>query len=208
MDKFIQLKNQIDLAPHTTGNYLITATLLDAWKYLLTSEYSSMEDFMKVLQREETPTTEAQQNGFEFETWAENNIAETKNGQYQVKLSRELKSRFGTPFLVYGRLDCLKQGKVYDYKFTSSYEVGKFFNRCQTSVYLFLVPEASEMKYIIGTKKSKYQLAENEEKGYNIYSESYKREEVKPIEEIINQFEEWLKTMDLWKVYIEKWQSK
>lgn len=187
--------------------YLITATLLDAWKYLFT-EYGNMEDFLSTLNREERETTKAQIDGYKFEDWAIENYEPTQNGQYQVKLYKTIKSKYGTEYLLYGRLDCLKNGVVYDYKHTSSYDVGKFFNRCQTSVYLDLVPEAKEMIYIIGTDKPKY-IKEMKENGnpYYIFTEKYLREEVKPIDDIISNFEEWLKKMNLWQIYKEKWLS-
>lgn len=196
-----------------SDKYLITASLLDAWKYLLTNEYAKYEDFLSKLNREEQETTQKQQDGFDFEEWAIENYEPTLNGQYQVKLSKDFKSRTGTEYLLYGRLDCLKNGKVYDYKHSSSYEVGNFFNKCQTSMYLELAPEATEMIYVIGKDKPNYQIKMEEELEdnvipYNLFEEKYTRSEIEPISEILINFEEWLKTMGLWELYKEKWSSK
>lgn len=193
--------------------YLITATLLDSWKYLLTNEYGNLDNFISTLKREKQEQTQSQLDGFEFEDWAVANYEPTKGGQYQVKLSKPVQSSQGTRYLLYGRLDCLKNGRVYDYKHTSNYEVGKFFGRCQTACYLELVPEAKEMVYVIGKDKPAYQLKYEEENGedfdpYTIYTETYTREEVKPIQEEISNFEEWLKTMKLWETYTEHWGSQ
>ena len=53
---------------------------------------------------------EAAKTGFAFEAWAEENYMPTWGGCYQVKLAKPLGD-----FLIYGRLDCLKAGVVYDY---------------------------------------------------------------------------------------------
>ena len=183
--------------------HLITASLLNAWKYLLESEYSTMDSFLEVLNKVSHETTKAQQAGYDFEDWCIENYEPTLNGQYQVKLSKEVTIN-GIEFCLYGRLDCLKQGVVYDYKHTSKYEVGKFFGSYQTSMYLELVPEASKMVYVIGTDKPQYQV-ENENDVYNIFEETYTRDECKPIIQVIKQFIEWLKTMGLWQTYLELW---
>lgn len=55
--------------------YLITHSLLSAWLYSMrenpfddaTQEDTSKEDFLRVLRREPTPTTDAMQNGIDFE---------------------------------------------------------------------------------------------------------------------------------------------
>lgn len=193
-----------------TNSYLITATLLNAWQYLLTSEKATLENFLITLRREKTESNESESAGYDFETWAEHNYKPTLNGQYQVRLSKPYTSHSGTNYILYGRLDCIKAGKVYDYKHTSKYEVGKFFNKPQTSMYLELVPEATQMTYVIGTDKSKYQQDETDiyDDPYNIYTEDYSRAEITPISRFIEDFEEWLHTMDLWGVYTENWKSK
>ncbi len=86
--------------------------------------------------------------------------------------------------MLYGRLDCLKAGVIYDYKFSSRYEVGKFYNNFQTSMYLELVPEAYKMSYII-TKTDKFNVDD-------IYVEEYRREEARPIKLDIDLFMKWI----------------
>ena len=192
----------------TTNRYLITATLLDSWRYLLINEYSKMEDFLKTLNREKTPTTEAQQEGFEFETWAEQNYNDTLGGVFQVKLSQDFVSQSKTHYLLYGIADCVKGGVIYDYKHTSNYEVGKFVDRCQTSMYLQLVPDATKMIYVIGKDKTNAQLEIDASSPYNLYTETYDKEDVRPIGEIIAEFESWLTTNGLLETYHEKWLAK
>lgn len=187
------------------ARYLITASLLDAWKYLLNNEYSKMEDFMQTLRREQHETTPAQEAGFKFEKWAEQNYHETLNGSYQVKVYKDFHSSTGTDYLLYGIIDCIKSGKIYDYKHTNKYDVGKFYNKAQTSMYLELVPEASSMTYVISTDTPNY-IQSNDP--YIIYTEVYTRDETPKIKDIIADFELWLKNMNLFEIYKTYWEAK
>lgn len=57
------------------GRYLMTHSLLSSWLYTMkgnpyedmTTERDPMAEFMLTLRREPTPTTEAMQNGIDFE---------------------------------------------------------------------------------------------------------------------------------------------
>ena len=68
--------------------YLIIASLLNSWRYLLDSEYGNIEDFKKVLERVSTPATKAIETGFVFEKWCEQNFKETRGGMFQVTAKR------------------------------------------------------------------------------------------------------------------------
>lgn len=175
---------------------LMTATLLNSWQYYLNSEYASLDSFLKTLNRDYSETTEAQEVGNNFEAWAVENYTPTLKGCYQVKAYRNYKD-----YLLYGKIDCLKAGTVYDYKYTSNYTAGNYFNKPQTSMYLSLVPEAQKFIYVISTDKKDW----CEE---NILTETYTRDEVKPIELIINEFEEWLKGVGLSEIYQNEWECK
>lgn len=181
--------------------FLITASLLDAWKYYMATENSSLDNFLNVLKRIPSIPTQHQQMGFEFEKWAEQNFSLTQNGKYQVKVYKDFQSSLGTNFLIYGILDCVKAGEIFDYKLTKNYNVGKFYNRPQTSIYLELVPQAKKMVYVIGTK------CQNQSE-YDIYLEEYLREDVAPLSQILEEFEKWLKETGLWGLYTENWRSK
>lgn len=185
--------------------FLMTASLLDKWKYLLNNEYSKLDEFLKVLRREPSETTEVQKQGYEFEAWAKQNYADTLNGAYQVKAYKDLIAPTGTAYLLYGVIDCIKSGKIYDFKHTKQYDVGKFFDKAQTSMYLELIPEAKDMTYIISVDPPKY--LETQDK-YLIYTETYTRAETPQIKDIICDFELWLKSMDLWEIYKQNWRTK
>lgn len=127
------------------AKYYITPTLLNSWQYNINN--GTLEDFIKVLNKEQFEVTESIQKGFEYEAYMQENYKETLGGAYQVKVSKE----YGD-CLLYGIIDCLKGGIIYDYKYTKNYEVGKFFNNHQTLMYLEMVPEAKKMIYLITNK--------------------------------------------------------
>lgn len=191
--------------------YYITPTLLNSWQYNIKN--GTLEDFIKVLNKEEFEPTESILKGFEYEKYMQENFEETLNGAYQVKVSKE----YGD-YLLYGIIDCLKGGIIYDYKYTKNYEVGKFFNNHQTLMYLEMVPEAKKMVYLITNKfEQKAHISvpiDNEnvatvETTVEIFREEYTKDMFpETMNSILHKFEEWLKQMDLWNLYIEKWKCK
>lgn len=174
-----------------------------------TTEKNPMDEFMLVLRREPTPTTEAMQNGLDFENlvtkivagcreqdnpWYEaaEKVAERcEGGCLQYKAKKEIIVR-GMSILLYGRLDCLKAGEIIDIKFSKSYEVGKYFDSTQHPTYFELIPEADKFTYLVSN-------------GTNVWSETYRREEARPIELVISDFLEWLQTMNFMDTFKEKW---
>lgn len=187
--------------------YLITPSLLNSWKYCVESEYGSLEDFIKTLNKEEIENKEAFIKGNEFEDYMVKNYPETLNGCYQVKVYKNIDN-----FVVYGRIDCLKAGIIYDYKFTGNYDAGKFYGSYQTAVYMDLVPEAYKMQYVISNNFKKEDMTDNWEQDreqFNLFKEEYFRDDLKiDLKREINMFIQWLQKMDLLKIYQEKWESK
>ena len=183
------------------AKYYITPTLLNGWQYNINN--GTLEDFKKVLNKEEFEPTESILKGFEFEKYMQENFEETLNGAYQVKVSKE----YGD-YLLYGIIDCLKGGIIYDYKYTQNYEVGKFFNNYQTLMYLELVPEASKMVYLI-TNRFEIEELDGPLVVFDLFREEYtKKMFPETIDSILNKFETWLKQMDLWDKYTENWNCK
>ena len=194
------------------AKYYITPTLLNSWQYNIKN--GTLEDFIKVLNKEEFEPSESIQKGFEFEKYMQENYEETKGGAYQVKVSKE----YGN-YLLYGIIDCLKGGIIYDYKYTNNYEVGQFFNNHQTLMYLELVPEAKKMVYLITNKFEKeipliaplnYEYnGEHEYKVGDIFREEYTKDLFpETIDSILKKFETWLKQYNLFDTYAEKWKCK
>ena len=192
------------------AKYYITPTLLNSWQYNIKN--GILEDFVKVLNKEEFEPTESILKGFEYEKYMQENFEETLNGAYQVKVSKE----YGD-YLLYGIIDCLKGGIIYDYKYTQNYEVGKFFNNHQTLMYLEMVPEAKKMIYLITNKFNKIECSDIEFKDVSkieyevgdIFREEYTKDMFpETIDSILHKFEEWLKQYDLFNLYTEKWKCK
>lgn len=192
------------------AKYYITPTLLNSWQYNVKN--GTLEDFIKVLNKEEFEPTESILKGFEYEKYMQENFEETLNGAYQVKVSKE----YGD-YLLYGIVDCLKGGIIYDYKYTKNYEVGKFFNNHQTLMYLEMVPEAKKMVYLITNKfdKTDYpdlnfkDISNIEYEVGDIFREEYTKDMFpETMDSILHKFEEWLKQYNLFDLYVEKWKCK
>lgn len=192
------------------AKYYITPTLLNSWQYNIKN--GTLEDFIKVLNKEEFVPSESILKGFAYEKYMQENYEETLGGAYQVKVSKE----YGD-YLLYGIIDCLKGGIIYDYKYTQNYEVGKFFNNHQTLMYLEMVPEAKKMVYLITNKfdKTEYPDMEFKDTGKieyevgDIFREEYTKDLFpETIDSILHKFEAWLKQYDLFELYTEKWKCK
>ncbi len=224
------------------SRYLMTHSLLASWLYAMnedpyadaTTERDPYKEFLDVLNRVPTPTTEAMQNGIEFENLV-TDIAEgrfvpefetdgtvnkssygngelmgydkyprwydaaakvagiVRGGQFQYKAKKTV-TVGGIEFLLYGRLDVLKAGTIYDIKFTKNYDRGKYFGSTQHPLYLKLIPEAREFTYLISN-------------GTDVWTETYTPTETRSIFPVISDFTDWLVDHDLWKIYAEKWEA-
>lgn len=168
--------------------YLITASLLNSWKYFL--KYGNIEDFQRTLNREKTPMNKYIEWGFAFEQWCMENLEKTKGGKYQLAVKKRTDN-----YLLYGRLDCLKDNVIYDYKYSSGYKTGRFKDNYQTAMYLELVPEATKVVYIV-TNTDKFSKD-------NIFYEEYTRNDIQlPILDTVHRFMKWIDdngyNMDKW----------
>lgn len=183
------------------SKYYITASLLNQWSYCIKN--GTLDDFIKTLNKEPFEDTESIIKGKEFEAYMQENYEETKNGAYQVVVSKE----YGD-YLLYGKVDCLKGGIIYDYKYTKNYDVGKFFNNHQTLMYLEIVPEAKKMVYLITNKFEGEELDGQLVVG-DIFREEYTKDMFpETINSILYKFETWLKQYNLFELYAEKWKCK
>lgn len=200
--------------------YLLTHSLLSSWIYAmksspyedLTSERDAYGDFLKTLRREPTETTQAMQNGIDFENmvtdivngaevdseekWynAASTVAEiVRGGQLQYKAKKRI-TVSGVPILLYGRLDVLKAGEIIDIKFSSGYERGKYFDSTQHPVYLELIPEAYQFTYLTTN-------------GSDVWKETYRRDETNSIVPTIEYFLSYLNESGLWEEYAKHWEA-
>lgn len=201
---------------------LITQTLLGAWTYALDAReevqeeaYQSFLDTLHKLPRETTPEM---QNGIDFEyevykaAWGkdrephpqwEEGIRKVSKILYraptQIRLSRPLTAD-GEELLLYGVLDAMKAGSIYDVKFLnksfgSADLAGKYLHSPQHPAYLYLAPEALDFTYLVSD-------------GQDLYTERYTRRMTRPIQEIASEFIRFLRVSGLMDVYREKWKAK
>ena len=197
--------------------YLMTHSLLASWLYAMkenpyedaTTERDPYSEFLHVLRREPTPTTEAMQKGIDFENLVTNIVngagdskgrwydaarkvaGYVRGGILQYKARRIITVR-NVELVLYGRLDCLKAGVIQDIKFSGSYERGKYFSSTQHPTYFEIVPEAKSFVYLVSN-------------GSEVWTERYFREETPSILPTISDFLEWLDALELAPLYKEKW---
>lgn len=199
---------------------LITQSLLSSWLYTFNCaegyEEEANADFLRTLRREPGEQTEAMINGIQFENgvyalvkdpndmtvfpaWkrASAEFASIiRGGQIQVKVQRDITAG-GKDYLLYGVLDALKAGTIFDVKFTSkgfaSAELaGKYLESPQHPAYMYCVPEALRFTYLVSDGKS-------------LYMETYTRRETPDIAAIITNFRNDIRARGVEGIYLEKW---
>ena len=194
---------------------LITQSLLAAWQYQYQAfdMESAHKDFLRALRREKSKLTQAILDGIQFENmvtaccegspppeghkWGQavRAIADRVQGaQFQVVAQRTAVVE-DIPFLLYGRLDALKAGVIYDIKFSRSYQVGKYLDSPQHPMYFALVPEAQRFEYLVFT-------------GSDVCVEKYDREDAPDIRDTIRDFMKYIEASKLDKLYCQKWETR
>lgn len=193
---------------------LLTQSLLSSWLYQYTAydQQKAHDNFLRVLERKPTPQTPAIRDGIQFENmvtaccggvepetgheWSEV-VKETSRilhrAQFQVAVYRN-KRIDDVPFLLYGRLDALQAGTIYDIKFSKTYETGKYLVSPQHPMYFECVPEASRFVYIISD-------------GRSVFTEEYRREETPPIDGAVRSFMGYLESAGLAQLYVDNWKT-
>jgi hypothetical protein len=156
--------------------YLITPTLINSYQYYINDEFKSpadsRADFLKTLSKEKFEPNEAMQKGIDFENDIKalcdnilldkkeninyevicNDIATiVKDGLWQETCKKELKIG-NQEFLLYGRMDVIKRDTIYDIKYTSNYELGKFLGSAQHLIYLYCTG-LPKFKYLVSNGK-------------------------------------------------------
>lgn len=196
--------------------YLLTHSLLSAWLYAMkenpyadaTNEQDPMEDFLRTLRREPSEPNEAMQRGIDFEAMVTDLVADkyvsgawypcakevadiVRGGVLQLVAQKTVVID-GCPLLLYGRLDALKGGTIYDIKFSGSYDVGKYLTSSQHPMYFELVPEARQFEYLISN-------------GSSVWRETYTRDETQSVIWLAADFLRWLRATGNYETYQEKW---
>ena len=202
--------------------YLITQTLLSSWAYVFNCRdecaEDAMADFLRTWNREKTEATEAMLDGIAFENEvykAASGIARQphekwergiqavatalRGAQTQVKAQRDMDAH-GMKFLVYGILDGLRAGVIFDVKkksksFGSLDLAGDYLDSAQHPAYFYIVPEAYEFRYLVSD-------------GQDLYVETYRPEECRPFPDIVDEFITSIEALGLLPLYKEKWAAK
>lgn len=193
--------------------YLITASLLNSWQYLINTEENyegALQGFLDALDRKPFEGNEHTRRGYEFEEWAMANYEPTQTSAYQVTASKELTTCNGTTFLVYGRMDAVDFDHVYDYKCPATYEYGDYFANADTPIYLY-ISDCSQITYVVGHKNSKRAVEEGCEPFYVVGEESIRADELtadKTADGLITAFENWLKVIGYWERYTNLWKAR
>ena len=187
----------------------ITQSLLSSWQYVWKLD-SGYEDFLRTLNREKKPPTEAMLDGIRFENVLNSVLngeqipddhewkfpitemaEELQGSQQQVTLFRDTEVN-DQPILLHGVLDYLREGHIWDCKFSKRYHLNKYLDSPQTPMYLTLVPEAKDFTYIICD-------------GKYVYHERYPRDIIPPIEPTIKNFIDFCDKHNLRNLLEEKW---
>ena len=201
-------------------SFLITPSLLNSWAniwncvdYVRESEKDeiSIEDkqslarekaygeFLDTLNKVPTEPNIYMQKGIDFEDACykgETVISPIiEGGAYQISGKKMLKVN-GMNILLYGRLDVLKGGVVYDIKRVTRYAPQKYIKSYQHPVYLELFPDATQFTYLV------YDDAER------LHEETYYRDECCDIKGVIRDFLNWLQDNDLMDIFLVKWKAK
>lgn len=115
-------------------------------------------------------------------------------GQLQLVAQKRIQIN-GEEYLLYGRLDALKAGRIYDIKFTGTYDRGKFFDSTQHPMYIELVPEADSFTYLITN-------------GTDVWTEKYRKDETAPILPTVQNFLAWLDQVGYMDIYKKYWGAR
>lgn len=203
------------------AKFLITKSLLSSWGYTFDcaeGKEEAYDDFLRALRREETPTPKAAQEGIDFENtvynvaagrptairpgW-ENGVQKIasiiRGAQVQVRVQRDI-CVDNVDYLVYGVLDALKAGVIYDvkYKIKSFSQLdlaGDYLDNPQHPAYLYMVPEAREFQYLVSD-------------GDDLYIEHYTPAETRYIGDIIREFINSITGLGLLDEYRAHWVAR
>ena len=215
----------------------MTHSLLSSWLYAMsdnpyadmTTEDNSMEEFLKVLRREPTETTEAMQNGiiFEdlitailqgnetfgfFEMYDQDSMnglipAETSEHKwYEASLKAANRVRGGTlQFKAYKQItvngmDFLLHGRLDVLKAGEIIDI-KFSKGYDRGKYFDSTQHPMYFELVPEAGKFTY-LVSN---GNEVWEETYRRDETGDIKSVISDFVDWLNATGYMALYMEHW---
>lgn len=198
---------------------LVTPSLLNSWLYIWQSREGVKEsasdaicledkqdlamqkaygEFLDTLNKKKTPPNEYMLRGMKYEDDCYKGLTDAspiiQGGAFQIVGKKNVVVD-GIPFLMYGRLDVLKNGTIYDIKRVSRYATQKYLHSAQHGFYMDLFPDATKFTYLAFD-------------GAKLHQETYYRDQCKATEAILSDFIQWLRENNLWDVYERLWASK
>ena len=198
---------------------LVTPSLLNSWLYIWLSRdnvkesandaicledkqdlamQKAYDEFLGTLRREKTPPNENMLRGIQYEDDCYKGLTDAspiiKGGAFQIVGKKNVVVD-NVAFLMYGRLDVLKNGIIYDIKRVTRYATQKYLHSAQHGFYMDLFPNARQFTYLAFD-------------GNKLHQETYYRGQYKPTEAILSDFIQWLRENNLWDVYASLWASK
>lgn len=159
--------------------YYLTASLLNSW-------LGGYDSFYDMLYRRETEPNKKMLDGILFEERAvKGEIEELKpyvdGALYQAFVCKECEG-----YMLLGFCDLINKDTIYDLKYVSNYDIGKYNNSVQHLIYLYCT-DMEKFEYIIG-------------QGKDIYFEKQPRDDER-LKSVVKQFISWLERMNLIEVY-------
>lgn len=214
--------------------YLITRSLLSSWLFMLDDRFPSdtrnpLDEFLTVLRREPTPTSEAAQKGIDFENLV-TSIVCGQNTQPCEILDVELNASViaSMPITQHpwykpaseiakvikgGALQCtarrnlqvdgvdfMAYGRLDALKGGTIFDI-KFTGHYDVGKYFGSTQHPMYM-FLVPEAMSFAYLVSN---GSNVWIESYRRDETRDIATIVSQFLSWLRENDYDRLYFERW---
>lgn len=208
-------KQQINLL-QSNDRYLITPSLLNSWGWIYNcvdsvsssendkisledkiyeAQLKAKDDFIKALKREYSEPNEYMLAGIQFEKECyEGKTCFSKiieGGCFQIVGKKNI-TVDGMKFLMYGKLDVLKGGTIYDIKRVWKYTRPKYNKSYQHGFYLELFNRANKFEYLIFD-------------GNKPHFEQYFPDECEKTENVIRRFIEYLEAEGLLELYKQNW---
>lgn len=200
----------------SSERYLITPSLLNSWGWIFNcvdgitsnendkisledkihdAQLKAKEDFIRALKREPSEPNEYMLAGIQFEkdTYDGKTCFSkiVEGGCFQI-VGKKNVTIGGMNFLMYGKLDVLKGGTIYDIKRVWKYTRPKYSKSFQHGFYLELFERANKFEYLIYD-------------GNNPHYEQYYPSECEKMEVVIKLFIDWLEAEGLLEIYKKYW---
>lgn len=222
------------------ARYLLTHSLLSSWLHAIkedpyedaTTERDNYAEFLDVLNRVQTPPTEAMQNGNEFEKlvtdiatgrfvpeFETDGTVNRKTGEVmghdkyprwydaaskvaEIVRGGQFQVKAKKPVTVNGT-DFLLYGRL-DVLKAGDIDDIKFTKNYYRGKYFSSTQHPMYMELVPEARRFNY-LVSN---GTDVWTEAYTREETPDIYPIISDFVDWITEQGLLSIYMEKWEAK